>query len=40
MATFKSEFIDPKKNILIPSLQRDYVQGGLMQIHDYLMQMK
>ncbi len=28
MATFKSEFIDSKKNILIPGLQRDYVQGG------------
>ena len=26
--TFKSEFIDCKKNILIPLLQRDYVQGG------------
>lgn len=28
MHTFKSEFIDGKKNILIPALQRDYVQGG------------
>lgn len=28
MCTFKSEFIDGKKNILIPALQRDYVQGG------------
>ena len=28
MATFKSEFIDTKTNILIPALQRDYVQGG------------
>ena len=28
MYTFKSEFIDGKKNILIPALQRDYVQGG------------
>ena len=32
MATFKSEFIDPKKNILIPSLQRDYVQGGREEV--------
>ncbi|MCR5291169.1 MAG: DUF262 domain-containing protein, partial [Treponema sp.] len=28
MYTFKSEFIDGKKNIFIPALQRDYVQGG------------
>lgn len=28
MSTFKNTFIDQKKNILIPLLQRDYVQGG------------
>ena len=28
MDTFENVFIDKKKNILIPALQRDYVQGG------------
>lgn len=28
MKTFQSEFIENTKNILIPALQRDYVQGG------------
>ncbi|MBR4246852.1 MAG: DUF262 domain-containing protein [Treponema sp.] len=28
METFENVFIDKKKNILIPALQRDYVQGG------------
>lgn len=28
MPTFKDTFIDSKKDILIPALQRDYVQGG------------
>lgn len=33
MPTFKSEFIDiPQKNILIPALQRDYVQGSRKDI--------
>ena len=32
MSTFKNTFIDQKKNILIPLLQRDYVQGGRTDI--------
>ncbi len=31
MPTFKSEFIDEQKNILIPALQRDYVQGSRLR---------
>ena len=27
MSTFKEYFIDNQKHILIPALQRDYVQG-------------
>ena len=32
MKTFQSEFIDNKQNIKIPLLQRDYVQGGRIDI--------
>ena len=32
MSTFKSTFIEQKKSILIPLLQRDYVQGGRTDI--------
>ena len=32
MKTFQSEFIENKKNILIPALQRDYVQGGHKEV--------
>ena len=33
MSTFKEYFIDNQKHILIPALQRDYVQGG----RDYII---
>ncbi|MBR1991273.1 MAG: DUF262 domain-containing protein [Bacteroidales bacterium] len=32
LKTFKSEFIDYHKNIMIPLLQRDYVQGGRLDV--------
>lgn len=33
MSTFKEYFIDNQKHILIPALQRDYVQGGTSGHH-------
>ena len=32
LKTFKSEFICNYKNIMIPLLQRDYVQGGRLDV--------